>query len=106
MRTTLKALKKKRVDRLVIESVELSLYIAIAEIDGERHLISDDRGQALRTTNLLAMKTLLMGVDARERVLSQRSAYDEMVGQGFEAGDNRMEIPLGPGFETLPSWQH
>ena len=106
MKIALKKLRKQRVDRLIIESVDLSLYIAHAEFDGQRRLICDGAGGVLKTANLMAMKTLLVDIDARERVLSQRSAYDEMVGQGFEPADNRMEIPLGPGFETLPTWEH
>ena len=106
MKVALKKLRKRRVDRLIIESVDLSLYIAHVEVDGERRLISDGDGGVLKTANLMAMKTLLVDIDAGERVLSQRSSYDEMVGQGFEPADNRMEIPLGPGFETLPPWEN
>jgi len=106
MKATIRALKGRHLDRLVIESVDLSLYIAHAEVGGERFLIADDRGGVLKTQNLLDMKTALMRLKADARVLVQRSPYDEMVGQGFEPADNAMEVPLGPGFETLPSWQH
>lgn len=106
MKVTTRELRGRQVDRLVIESVDLSLYIAHAEIDGERYLIADNDGTALKTRNLLDMKTALAKVDAAERILSQRSSYDEMVGQGFEPGDNALEVALGPGFETLPPWQH
>jgi len=106
MKRTLRSLRGTRVDRVVIESVDLSLYIAHAEVGGRRYLIADRDGSPLKTQNLLAMKTALAGLDAAQRVLCQRSPYDEMVGQGFEPADNSMEIPLGPGFETLPPWQH
>ncbi len=106
MKTTIRTLRNRLIDRLVIESVDLSLYIAHAEIGDERHLIADSDGSILKTKNLLDMKTALAKLDARERVLSQRSSYDEMVGQGFEPADNAMEVRLGPGFETLPPWQN
>ena len=106
MKMTLKALRGTRIDRLVIESVDLSLYIAHAEIAGESHLIAENDGNTLKTKNLLDMKSALAKLDAAERVLSQRSSYDEMVGQGFEPADNAMEVRLGPGFETLPPWQN
>lgn len=106
MKITLKALRRKTVDKLLIESVDLSLYIAHAEIGAERYLITDADGRALKTPNLMAMKEALLAIDARRRVLLQRSAYDEMVGQGFEPADNALEIPLGPGYESLPGWQH
>ena len=38
MKLSLQALGKRRIDRLVIESVDLSLYIAHAEIAGRCHL--------------------------------------------------------------------
>jgi hypothetical protein len=106
MKVTLRALRRKSLDRLVIESVDLSLYIAHAEIDGQRLLIVGDDGRPLRTANLMGMKERLAGLNAGERVLLQRSAYDEMVGQACQGGDNSLEIRLGPGYETLPPWQH
>ena len=106
MKTTLKALRGRRIDRLLIESVDLSLYIAHAEIDGERMLIADADGKLLKTHNLLDMKTALAKLDAVAVLMIQRSAYDEMVGQNFAPADNCMELPLAPGYENLPSWQH
>lgn len=105
MKMELKALRRRTVDRLLIESVDLSLYIAHAEIEGQRFLIYEQK-RVLKTPNLMAMKEKLASIDAQARVLVQRSAYDEMVGQGYEPADNTMEIPLGPGYESLPGWQH
>ena len=87
------------------ETDDVVVDVTHAEIGDERHLIADSDGSILKTKNLLDMKTALAKLDARERVLSQRSSYDEMVGQGFEPADNAMEVRLGPGFETLPPWQ-
>ncbi len=106
MKLSLSALRKQRIDRILIESVDLSLYIAHAEIDGQRSLIADPDGQVLKTRNLLDMKSALSKLRADERVLIQRSAYDEMVGKAPDDVDNRLEVPLGPGFEALPPWQH
>jgi hypothetical protein len=106
MKLTLKALRKRRIDRLLIESVDLSLYIAHAEVDGQRFLISNTDGKTLKTRNLLEMKGHLATLQAPERVLIQRSSYDEMVGQNFAPADNQLEVVLGEGYETLPPWQH
>lgn len=106
MKMALKALRRKSLDRLLIESVDLSLYIAHAECDGARYLITGDDGRPLKTANLMAMKERLAKLEVREYVLLQRSAYDEMVGQGFAGGDNCLEVRLGPGYESLPAWQH
>ncbi|MEM9316376.1 MAG: DUF6482 family protein, partial [Pseudomonadota bacterium] len=72
MKRTVKSLRGQRLDRLLIESVDLSLYIAHAEIGGERYLIAESDGSTLKTQNLLDMKTALSRLDAAERVLWQR----------------------------------
>ena len=105
MKITLRELRKRPVDRLIVESVDLSLYIAHAEVDGHRYLVADRDGRPLTTPNLLAMKERLAAIEAAERVLLQRSAYDEMVGS-HARGDNLLEIPLRPGYESLPRWEH
>ncbi|MDP5053409.1 MAG: DUF6482 family protein [Congregibacter sp.] len=106
MKATLKDLRSRQLDRIVIESVDLSLYIAHAEVPQGRLLIVGGDGKPLKTRNLLEMKSALSSLRGTDMVLVQRSAYDEMVGQTFPPADNAMEIPLAPGFESLPSWQH
>lgn len=106
MKITLKDLKSQPLDRILVESVDLSLYIAHAEIQGHRRLIVDEKGKPLKTRNLLDMKAALSSLRGAEMVLIQSSAYDEMVGHSFSQRDNAMEISLAPGFESLPSWEH
>ena len=100
----LKEIKRKsNIDRFVIESVDLSLYIAFVQIDGEEHLIADNTGKPLKTTNLLSMQRQIKPFGQIEAVLRQRSAYDEMVGRGAQQiGDNTMELSLGN--QPLPEW--
>ena len=104
MKITLASLKAKPIEKLIVESVDLSLYIAHAVVDGEQRLIVERDGKPLKTRNLLEMKKAFRPLKAERVVLIQRSPYDEMVGQGFAAADNTMELPLGPGFEALPAW--
>jgi hypothetical protein len=106
MKMTLRKMRRRRPQRLLIESVDLSLYIAHAEIDGQRYLLTEDDGRPVRRPNLLAMKEVLACPRGCELLLIQRSAYDEMVGQRHERGDNCLELRLGPGYESLPRWQH
>ncbi|WOJ97797.1 DUF6482 family protein [Congregibacter brevis] len=106
MKVTLKDLKSRSIDRVVIESVDLSLYIAHAYSVEGRLLIVEGDGKPLKTRNLLDMKSALSSLRGVAMVLVQRSAYDEMVGQSYVPTDNAMEISLAPGFETLPSWEH
>ena len=95
--------RKSNIDRFVIESVELSLYIAFVQINGEEHLIADNTGKPLKTNNLLSMQRQIKQFGRVETVLRQRSAYDEMVGKGAPLScDNTMELPLGD--QPLPVW--
>jgi hypothetical protein len=94
------------IDKLVIESVDLSLYIARAVVAGEERLIADRHGATLKTRNLLEMKQQLAGLDVAQLVLRQRSAYDEMVGQPQWDCDNALEVGLSPELYPAPRWQH
>ena len=87
---------------VIIESVDLSLYIAHARIAGQEHVIVDSQGKVLKTRNLLEMQRMLRRAVTCEFFLRQRSAYDEMVGHVHQAADNTMELPLGR--EPLPEW--
>ena len=90
------------VSEVVIESVDLSLYIAHALIADQEHVIADRKGKVLKTRNLLEMQRALRKVVTCEFYLRQRSAYDEMVGHSHRAVDNSMKLPLGK--EPLPKW--
>ncbi|MFT7286170.1 MAG: hypothetical protein ACI87W_000274 [Halieaceae bacterium] len=105
MKVTLQALRRQHVERLIIESVDLSLYIAHALVDGQRLLISEADGSLLKTRSLLDMKKKLSCVQSAELVLTQRSPFDEMIGHSFPPVDNSLEVTLGPGYEALPPWQ-
>jgi len=104
MKITEKTLKRRanEVERVVIESVDLSLYLARAVIAGEERMIAENSGKLLKTHNLLAMKRRLKALVDCELFLRQQSAYDEMVGHNYAASANTMEISLGS--EPLPEW--
>ena len=104
MKLRLKEIRHKSdIDRFVIESVDLSLYIAFVQVNGEEHLIADNTGKPLKTTNLLSMQRQIQPFGKVETVLRQRSAYDEMVGKGAPLScDNTMELPLGD--QPIPAW--
>lgn len=104
MKLQLSKLKgRSDIERFIIESVDLSLYIAFAQIDGDEHLLADNKGKVLKTTNLLSMQRHVKPFGAIDCVLRQRSAYDEMVGKPpATSGDNTMELSLGS--QPLPDW--
>jgi len=102
VKLNIQELAQAGVTKVVIESVDLSLYIAHARIDGEERVIADRQGKVLKTRNLLEMQRMLRKAVTCEFFLRQRSAYDEMVGHAHQAADNSMELPLGR--EPLPEW--
>lgn len=106
MKITLEELRGCRVQQVIIESVDLSLYIAQAVIDGVPRLVVDDRGKPLKTRNLLGMKRHFRRISAEAYLLRQRSAYDEMIGHSWQAADNTLEIPITPATQPLPDWEH
>ena len=104
VKITLKQLKKQaeHIEQWIVESVDLSLYIAHARINGEEHVIAEDEKKILKRHNLLEMKRVLKTVAGCEMILRQRSAYDEMVGHSHPAAANTLEISLGDA--PLPEW--
>ena len=102
MKVCVDELSKLSVTNVVIESVDLSLYIAHATIADEERVIADRHGKVLKTRNLLEMQRAIRKAVSCELFLRQRSAYDEMVGFNHPATDNSMELPLGK--EPLPEW--
>lgn len=106
MKISLAELRRLAPTRVIIESVDLSLYIAHAFVDGEQCLIVDASGKVLKTRNLLDMKAHLAALKTAELVLRQRSAYDEMVGQSWDTADNTLELPVSADAQPLPDWLH
>ena len=102
MKLLLSDLHKFPVSRVIIESVDLSLYIAHAQIYGEEHVIAEKRGRLLKTRNLLEMKKVIREVICCKLFLRHKSAYDEMVGHHHSNLDNCLEIPLDN--QALPMW--
>ena len=102
MKVAINKLASLDVASIVIESVDLSLYIAHVRVGDNEHVITDRQGKVLKTRNLLEMQRLLRKAVSCEFFLRQRSAYDEMVGHAYRAADNSMELPLGR--EPLPDW--
>ena len=102
MKVAINKLASLDISSVVIESVDLSLYIAHVRVGDNEHVITNRQGKVLKTRNLLEMQRLLRKAVSCEFFLRQRSAYDEMVGHAYRAADNSMELPLGR--EPLPDW--
>ena len=102
MKVSVSDLGNLGITEVIIESVDLSLYIAHARIAGQEHVIADLQGKVLKTRNLHEMQRMLRRAVTCEFFLRQRSAYDEMVGHATQTADNIMELPLAR--EPLPEW--
>ncbi|TMP82310.1 hypothetical protein CWB73_05320 [Pseudoalteromonas phenolica] len=82
------------VDKLVYHSLDLALYNVSVIIDGKEEMVTDEKGVRLKSHNFVSLQKMLKNVNAKQQVMRQFSAYDEMIG-GPEKENNMMEIPLG-----------
>lgn len=83
------------VDKLIYHSVDLSLYMVSAMVEGEEYYIADNSGNFLKSHKLIELQKALAKVKATETVLRHTSPYDEMVGGPDKTGSNALEVPLG-----------
>lgn len=95
MKTVSELRSEGQTSKLIIHSLDMSLYQASAVVDGREHLVTDDDGRPLRAFNKLELLSLLRNVPAQERVLRHQSAYDEMINQPVRLEPNTLEVPLG-----------
>lgn len=96
MSITLKALKKyNQIPKVIIHSLDLSLYVCSVIIDNEEHYLVGKDGLPIKAFNKLEIQALFEKLNVQLIVLRQQSAYDEMVGQPPREADNTMEVPLG-----------
>jgi hypothetical protein len=103
MKITLQQLQHSvGVSRIVVHSLDFSIYLAYAEFGQDAFLVTEPDGKPLRTSNLTAMKQRLAGVAAPALYLRQQSAYDEMVGQPLRQGANTLEVPLSRDWGDFP----
>jgi hypothetical protein len=83
------------VDKLIYHSIDISLYQASVVLEGKEHYITDDKGKVLRSFKLIELQKILCKVKAKETVLRQESAYDEMIGGPEKTSPNTLEVPWG-----------
>jgi hypothetical protein len=82
------------VDKLVFNSLDVALYNVSAIVEGEEHMVTDERGDHLTSRNLLNLQKLLRNVKSDKQVLRHASAYDEMIGGPIKTS-NVLEVSLG-----------
>ncbi len=82
------------VEKLIYHSVDLSLYMVSAIVEGTEYYIVDNRGAFLKSSKLLELQKALRKVSAEKTVLRHTSPYDEMVGGPDKTHSNALEVPL------------
>ena len=83
--------------KVVIRSVDCSLYQLYLERDGEVHPIWTEQGSVLSARSISALREQLAGLEIASLVLQHNSAYDEMVGQPPGEAANTLEVALDTG---------
>ncbi len=82
------------VEKVVYHSLDVALYIVSAVVEGREYMITDEKGQRLKSHNILSLQKQLQHVNSKHQVIRQSSAYDEMIGGPVKA-NNEMELPVG-----------
>ncbi|WP_125721616.1 DUF6482 family protein [Pseudoalteromonas rubra] len=106
MKLYYKNLAAKKIDKLIINSLDQALYQAIVLINGAEHTVWKGEKTTLLTRNLTEMRELFEQFDINEIVLRHESAYDEMIGSAPKKNSNRLEVPLGKNPYALPKYLH
>ncbi|MBT1064554.1 hypothetical protein KJY73_13270 [Bowmanella sp. Y26] len=87
--------KTTHIEKVIIQSLDLSVFQLYVTINHQEHLVVDESGRAIRATNILSLQKLFDGIKVGQMRLRHESAYDEMIGQPAKPGGNRLEVPLG-----------
>ena len=82
------------IDKLIIHSLEMSLYQVSVEVDGEEYYATDNKGNFLKAFSILELQRQCSKLKVEKQVLRHQSAYDEMVGGPQKTGSNQLEVPL------------
>lgn len=106
MKIYLTDLQEKKVQKLIINSLEQALYQAIVVIDDTEHIVWEKEKVTLIRRNLTGLRQIFEPFNVPLTVLRHESIYDEMIGMDSNAINNRLEVPLGNNPYSEPKWLH
>lgn len=86
---------KQNIEKIIIHSLDNSLYQASVITNGEEQYITDNDGKLLRSFNILNFQSMFKKFSIANIVLRHQSAYDEMIAQPLRTDSNAIEIPVG-----------
>ena len=96
--TLIELRRTENVEKIVIHSLDLSLYQASVVINGEEQFVTDNMGKLIRSFSILDFQKMFRGINYAKMTLRQSSAYDEMIGHTSSAGLNTMEVLIQDNF--------
>ncbi|AIW20947.1 hypothetical protein TW78_18920 [Vibrio coralliilyticus] len=82
------------IDKLIIHSLDLSLYQASVVIEGQEYYVSDEQGLMLKALSVVEMQKKCSKLNVTKQYLRHTSAYDEMVGGPTKGSSNALEVLL------------
>jgi len=92
----LKSLRRGvEIDKVIVHSLDWSLYQASIVIDGQEQVLAGKDGRPVRARSMLQLEAMFEDFKVKEMVLRQESAYDEMINQPVRECSNRIEVPVG-----------
>ncbi len=85
-----------KIEKVIIHSINLSLYQLSIEMDGLEVYVTDNKGNFLRAFNIAGLQKKLRGLDYTKMVLRHSSPYDEMIGLPAKEFDhsNLLEVEI------------
>ena len=83
------------IDKVIVHSLDWSLYQASIVVDGQEQVLTGKDGRPVRARSMLQLEAMFEDFKVKEMVLRQESAYDEMVNQPVREISNRIEVPIG-----------
>lgn len=84
------------VDKVIIHSIDMSLYQLSVELDGKEFYVTDNKGKLLRAFNTLQLQKQVRSIEVKKMLLRHTSAYDEMIGlaEPHKHNSNMLEVEI------------
>lgn len=84
---------KTAIDKLVVQSYEMNVYLVELHINGESGLVFDDKNNLLRFNSTQAIREAFEDCKVKEACMQHDSPYDEMIGNPPKSSD-RLPLPF------------
>lgn len=84
------------IDKVIFNSIDVSLYQLSIELNGQEFFITDNQGNYVRAFNFLELQKLFRGLPYNKMVIRHNSPYDEMIGltEDLPPGRNTLEVEV------------